>query len=210
MPEPLPVSAAAERNKAPILEVLGRVLPPSGTVLEVASGTGQHVVHFGAGLPGLRWLPSEYEATRRASLAACVAAAGLGNVAAPLALDASRLPWPVDSPVDAVLAINLIHIAPWTVAEALVAGAARHLRPRSSSVLVLYGPYRRGGGHTAESNAAFDAKLRAEDPAWGVRDLETVAALAASHGFGAPEVLEMPANNLTVVFRPASGVAAGR
>ena len=203
MSAPFAVSAPAERNKGPILEVLRRVLPASGRVLEIASGTGQHVVYFAQALPAIEWLPSEPDATRRAIVAARVADAGLSNVHAPLALDASALPWPLKASLDAVLAINLIHIAPWPVAEALVAGAADCLRQQPSSVLVLYGPYRRGGHHTADSNAAFDASLRAENPAWGVRDLETVTELAAGHGFAAPEVVAMPANNLTVVFRRA-------
>ena len=208
MAAPLAVSAPAERNKGPILEVLKRVLPASGTVLEIASGTGQHVVHFAQALPSLTWLPSEPDAARRAIVAARVADAGLSNVHAPIALDASAPPWPLTAPLDAVLAINLIHIAPWRVAEALVAGAAEHLRHETTSVLVLYGPYRQGGKHTAESNAAFDASLRAENAAWGVRDLETVAELAARHGFGEPQVVAMPANNLTVVWRRA-GRAVG-
>ena len=209
MSVPLARSASAERNKEPILEVLRRVLPGSGTVLEVASGTGQHVVHFAAALPALHWLPSEPDATRRAIVAARVEDAGLANVRAPIALDAGVMPWRVEPTLAAVLAINLIHIAPWPVAEALVAAAARYLGSDPASALVLYGPYRRGGQHTAESNAAFDASLRAENPAWGVRDLETVASLALDHGFGVPEIVPMPANNLTVVFRRA-GAAPGR
>lgn len=206
MAAPLTVSAPAERNKGPILEVLRRVLPASGTVLEVASGTGQHVVHFAQALPALEWLPSEPDAARRAIVAARVAQASLANVRAPIALDASALPWPLEATLDAVLAINLIHIAPWPVAQALVAGAAEYLRKEPSSVLVLYGPYRQGGQHTADSNAAFNASLRAENPAWGVRDLEALTELAAAHGFGPPEIVAMPANNLTVVFRRARGL----
>jgi SAM-dependent methyltransferase len=200
----LTVSAPAERNKEPILEVLRRVLPATGTVLEIASGTGQHAVHFGAALPGLTWQPSEPDPARRAIVAARVAQSGLANVRAPLALDAALGPWPVATPVDAVLAVNLIHIAPWTVAEALVAGARRHLGPDGAGLLIVYGPYREGGEHTAPSNATFDASLRAENPAWGVRDLEAVAALAARHGFGPPEIVRMPANNVTLVFRGAA------
>lgn len=201
----LPVSPSAERNKEPILGVLRGVLPASGTVLELASGTGQHVVHFAAAWPGLVWQPSEADPGRREILAARVAAAGLANVAPPLALDARALPWPVAGPVDAVLAINLIHIAPWAVTLALMEGAAGVLATRPAGVLVLYGPYREGGVHTADSNASFDARLRGEDPEWGVRDLGEVAAVAARHGFAAPAVTRMPANNLTVVFGRAAG-----
>jgi hypothetical protein len=198
----LPASPSAERNKAPILAVLERVLPARGTVLELASGTGQHAVHFAAACPGLRWQPSEPDPVRRATVAARVAAAGLPNLAAPLALDVLQKPWPVAGPVAAVLAINLIHIAPWAVTLALMDGAAAVLDD-VAGVLVLYGPYRERGIELAASNAAFDARLRAEDPAFGVRDLDAVAAVAGAHGFRAPEVTRMPANNLTVVFRRA-------
>jgi hypothetical protein len=203
MPEPLLVSAPAERNKGPILEVLRSVLPPAGTVLEVASGTGQHVVHFAAALPGLAWQPSEADAARRALIAARVAAAALPNVRAPVALDVLSHPWPLVADVDAVLAINLVHISPWSVTAALIDGARRHLRARGPGVLVLYGPYKEEGRHVAPSNEAFDRTLRAENPEWGIRDLQSVAALAAERGFGAPAVTRMPANNLTVVFRAA-------
>lgn len=204
MTGPLLVSAPAERNKGPILEVLRAVLPPAGTVLEVASGTGQHVTHFAAALPQLTWQPSEADAARRALIAARLAAAALANVRAPLALDVLALPWPVAEGVDAVLAINLIHISPWPVTAALIDGARRHLRAPGPGLLVLYGPYKEEGRHTAPSNEAFDRSLRAENPQWGVRDLESVAALAAERGFGAPAVTRMPANNLTVVFRSAA------
>ena len=203
MPIDLPLSPSAERNKEPILGVLRGLLPVAGTVLELASGTGQHVVHFAAALPKLEWQPSERDAEQRAQIAARVSAAGLGNVRTPLALDALKEPWPLTPPLGAVLAINLIHISPWPVTAALMRGAAR-LLAAMGGVLVLYGPYREHGVHTAPSNADFDASLRARDPAWGVRDLEAVAALAANHGFAAPLVTRMPANNLTLGFRRAS------
>ncbi len=193
------LAPAAERNKGPILEVLRTLLPASGRVLEVASGTGQHVVYFAAALPGLSWQPSEPGADRLAIVAARVAQAALANVRPPLALDVRVRPWAVEAPLAAVLAINLIHIAPWSVAEALVAGAAERLG--DGGLLVLYGPYREDGRHTAPSNEAFDVKLRGEDPAWGVRDLGELATLAVAQGFGAPAVTRMPANNLTVAFR---------
>ncbi|KVW38061.1 DUF938 domain-containing protein [Burkholderia ubonensis] len=189
---------AAERNRGPILDVLRRVLPARGDVLEIASGTGQHVVHFAAGLPGLHWHPSDPDAQARRSIAAWIAQAGLSNVDAPLAFDVRDASWPFAA-LDAIVCINMIHIAPWACAEALFAGASRVLRP--GGVLVLYGPYRREGRHTAPSNAAFDAQLRSRDPSWGVRDLETVVALGLGRGLDCIEVVEMPANNLSVVFR---------
>ncbi len=189
---------AAERNKEPILAVLRRVLPERGTVLEIASGTGQHVVHFAKALPSLRWQPSEPDRNMHASIQRWIGHAGLANVAPPVALDVCIKPWPVDR-ADAVLCINMIHIAPWQAGLDLIAGAARALP--AGGVLVLYGPYRRGGEHTAESNAAFDAQLKATDPQWGVRDLEAVLAVAGRHGFAGEEIVAMPANNLTVVLR---------
>ncbi|WP_207481131.1 DUF938 domain-containing protein [Arenibaculum pallidiluteum] len=187
---------ATERNRDPILSVLRQVLPASGLVLEVASGTGQHAAFLAAALPGLVWQPSDRDPELRASIAAW--SAGLPNLLAPLEIDATRRPWPV-ARADAVFCANMIHIAPWDAALGLVAGAAELLP--GGAPLVLYGPFRRGGAHTAPSNAAFDEDLRARDPAWGVRDLERVAEAAAAVGFTAPEIHPMPANNLTVVFR---------
>jgi len=201
MPGELAVAPSAERNKGPILAVLERLLPAAGTVLEVASGTGQHVVHFAAALPGLAFQPSEADPGRLATVAARVAAAGLSNVRAPVLLDVRAERWPVEAPLAAVIAINLIHIAPWAVAQALIRGAARCLAGPAPGVLVLYGPYKEDGRHTAPSNEAFDAKLRSEDAAWGVRDLEAVSRLAAAHGFAAPAITRMPANNLTLAYR---------
>jgi SAM-dependent methyltransferase len=188
---------AAERNRDPILAVLRRVLParPGALVLEVASGSGQHALHFAAALPHLRWQPSDQDPVARDSVAAWRAEAGLDNLLPPLFLDV-RGPWPVAA-ADAIFCANMIHISPWACTLALLSGAAAVLPP--GSPLVLYGPYRRGGAHTAPSNAAFDASLRARDPAWGVRDLEEVVAQA--RGFALDEVVEMPANNLTVVLR---------
>lgn len=194
----LPISAPAERNKAPILDVLERALPQTGLVLEIASGTGQHVVHFAAALPALEWQPTEADAELREAVTARVAAAGLGNVRAPLALDVTAAPWPVAA-ADAILCINMIHISPWRACEALVSGAGERLPV--GGPLILYGPYRRGGEHTAPSNAAFDQSLRARNAAWGVRDLEKVERLAAGSGFKLGEVVAMPANNLVVIFR---------
>jgi SAM-dependent methyltransferase len=192
---------APERNKAPILEVLRRVLPVRGTVLEVASGTGQHIVHFAQALPHIAWQPSDPEPDHRSSIQARVAAAGLGNVLAPLELDVRTRPWPMQH-VDSILCINMIHIAPWEAALALLAEAGRVLPP--GGVLYLYGPYRRDGVDTAESNTAFDADLRQRNPAWGVRNLEEVQREAADSGLLLQEIVEMPANNLSVIFRRAA------
>lgn len=186
---------AAARNREPILAVLRSVLPPRGLVLEVASGTGEHCAHFAAGLPSLDWQPSDPDAESRASIDAWCA--GLPNVRGALALDAAA-GWPALR-ADAVLCINMTHIAPWAATEGLLRGAGRVLA--AGAPLVLYGPYRRAGVATAPSNEAFDAQLRAQDPRWGLRALEAVAEAAARAGFGTPDVIGMPANNLTVAFR---------
>jgi len=190
------VYPAAERNREPILAVLRRVLPAAGDVLEIASGSGQHVAHFAAALPALRFQPSEREVELHASITAWTE--GLQNVRPPLRLDVSRAPWPVGR-CDAIFNANMIHIAPWEVCLALLRGAAEHLAP--DAPLVLYGPFRIGGVHTAESNAAFDARLRGEDARWGVRDLEAVCAAAAEHGLHLGERVAMPANNQMLIFR---------
>lgn len=189
---------ATQRNKAPIAAVLARWLPPEGTVLELAGGTGEHAVHFAAAFPRLVWLPSDPAAAHRRSIDAHRRAAGLANLLAPLDLDVTAADWPLTAPVEAMLCCNMIHIAPWAAAEGLFAGAARYLKPGGG--LCLYGPFKRDGNHTAPSNEAFDASLRAQNPEWGVRDLTDVAALAASHGFAAPLVEAMPANNLALWF----------
>ncbi|WDD92765.1 class I SAM-dependent methyltransferase [Burkholderia sp. FERM BP-3421] len=192
-------SPAAERNREPILAVLREILPAHGTVLEIASGTGQHAVHFAAALPTLAWQPSDADPAARASVAAWAAQAALSNLRAPLALDVCETSWPLAS-ADALVCCNMIHIAPWRAAEGLFAGAARVL-PGAGAPLVLYGPFRRAGAHTAPSNAAFDAQLRERDPAWGVRDLEAVVALGDAAGFAFDAAIPMPANNFCVVFR---------
>jgi SAM-dependent methyltransferase len=197
---------AAERNKGFILDVLRRVLPERGLVLEIASGTGQHVAYLAGELPGLTWQPSEPNPSMRVSIAEWIAETGAPNVLDPVALDVRDETWPVQG-ADAVLCINMIHIAPWEASLGLMRGAAGVLE--DGGVLVLYGPYRRFRRHTAASNEAFDAKLRSEDPAWGVRDLEAVVEAAAGNGLVLAETVEMPANNLTVVFRREAGLAAG-
>jgi SAM-dependent methyltransferase len=189
---------AAQRNAEPILDVLRGALPAHGTVLEIASGTGQHAVHFAAALPGVVWQPSDADARARASIAAWRAHAGLANLREPLDLDVCQEPWPIGA-VAAVVCINMIHIAPWEAAQALMKGAGARIATGGS--LVLYGPYRRGGAHTAPSNEAFDADLRARDPAWGVRDMEDVEALGEAQGFVCEARVAMPANNFSLVFR---------
>jgi hypothetical protein len=192
------VSPSAERNKGPVAEVLKRALPDRGLVLEVGSGTGQHVVHFAREAPHLTWQPSERDAECLQSIALWLAAEGPANVLAPLRLDVSEQPWPIASAA-AVVSLNMIHIAPWAAGMALIRGAAAILGP--GAMLFLYGPFRRGDKQTSPSNEAFDRQLRAQNPAWGVRDLEEVALYAAAHGFGPPETHDMPANNLSVVLR---------
>ncbi|CAN1722298.1 DUF938 domain-containing protein [Hyphomicrobium sp. 1Nfss2.1] len=174
-------------------------LPARGLVLEIASGSGEHAVHFAqlAG-PNLVFQPTDQNADARASIDAWAARVQLSNIRPSLPLDAAQDVWPVDR-ADAVLCINMIHISPWAATIGLMRGAVRVLPP--GGLLFLYGPYRRNGAHTADSNEAFDADLRRRNPEWGVRDLEEVAQAAAEAGFGVPQVEEMPANNLSVLFR---------
>ena len=186
------------RNRDPILAVLRRVLPEAGLVLELASGSGEQAVYFAQNLPSLSWQPSDIEPRALASIAAHRAAAALPNLLPPRRLDAMAPAWPVER-VDALVALNMIHIAPWSASAGLFAGARRLLD--SGGVIYLYGPYRVDGRHTSPSNAAFDDDLRARDPQWGIRDLAEVTALAARHGFALAETVAMPANNLSVVFR---------
>jgi SAM-dependent methyltransferase len=199
------VSPSAERNKGPVAEVLKRALPDRGVVLEIGSGTGQHVLHFAKETPHLTWQPSERDPECLQSIAAWIAAEGPANVLPPLRLDVGEQPWPVASAA-AVVSLNMIHIAPWDAGMALIRGAAAILRP--GAVLFLYGPFRRGAMHTSPSNEAFDRQLREQNPAWGVRDLEEVARYAAAYGFGAPETHDMPANNLSVVLRKRARAAS--
>ncbi|HEX6842780.1 MAG TPA: DUF938 domain-containing protein [Stellaceae bacterium] len=197
-PDPRLYAPAVARNREPILAVLRRVLPSSGLVLELASGSGEHARFFATALPHLSWQPSDPDPRARASIAAFRDAGAPPNLLPPLALDASAGEWPVAGAA-AVVCINLIHIAPWAASEGLMAGAARILT--AGGVLYLYGAYKEDGRHTAPSNHIFDADLRARDPRWGVRDLGEVIALARRHGFKHQETLAMPANNRSVVFR---------
>jgi hypothetical protein len=187
---------ATTRNRDPILTVLERVLPPEGLVLEIASGTGEHAVYFAHKLPHLRWQPSDPNASELASIEAHRARHPSPNLLPAVRLDVLER-WPVDR-ADAIVCINMIHIAPWRACEALFDGGSRALA--SGGTLYTYGPYRRGGRHTAESNATFDAGLRGRNPEWGVRDIDDVRACASECGFDLDEIVEMPANNLSLVF----------
>jgi SAM-dependent methyltransferase len=189
---------AVARNRDPILAVLRRVLPARGTVLEIASGSGEHAVYFAAALPEITWQPTDRDADELRSIAAYRTAAQLPNLLPPLELDAAASRWPMVR-ADAVVSINMIHIAPWTAAEGLMAGAGRVLAP--GGLLYLYGPFKENGRHTAPSNAAFDASLKARDSEWGVRDVAEVSDLAGRHGLVLVERVVMPANNLSLVFR---------
>ena len=189
---------AAERNRKPILDVIARVLPASGTVLEIASGTGQHVAFFAKALPALVWQPTEIDPHTFGSITAWAEAAHASSVRPPLRLDAADEVWPID-PVDVIFNANMIHVAPWDVCLGLVRGAGRCLKP--GGLLILYGPFRIGGRHTAPSNAAFDVDLRARDPSWGIRDLEAVVEAASVHGLVPIAEVPMPANNQTVIFK---------
>jgi hypothetical protein len=198
-------SPSAARNSGPIREVLARVLPGSGTALEIGSGTGEHVVCFAKALPGLFWQPSDPDPAARSSIAAWIAAEGLANVRAPVGIDTRQALWGIenDAPFAAMISLNMIHIAPWESALGLLAGAERLLRP--DGVLCLYGPFMRGGAHTAPSNAAFDADLKRRNPSWGVRNIDDLVREAAPHGLELREVVEMPANNLSLVFVKTAG-----
>ena len=187
--------SAADRNKGPILDVLEEVLPERGLVLEIASGAGRHVAYFAAALAGPVWQPSEPDAELRRMIAA---AARMPNVREPLDLDVLRQPWPI-SAADAIVNINMIHVTPWDATVALMGGAAAVLP--DGGVLYMYGPYRRFGGHTAPSNAAFHERLRMQDGRWGLRDMEDVERLAGEAGLVLERRVAMPANNFSLVFR---------
>lgn len=189
-------SEAAERNKGPILAILAPLLSPRARVLEVASGTGQHVAHFAEALPSVTFQPSEMNFGLHASIRAWTA--GLLNVRPPLAIDVTEARWGVSRP-DAILAINLVHIAPWDATLGLIDGAASLLG--AGGLLVLYGPFSEAGLHSATSNAAFDHSLRQRDPAWGVRDLEDIANVARAGGFIFEAAVSMPANNRILLLR---------
>lgn len=188
---------ATLRNRDAIAAVLAGWLPPSGTVLEVASGSGEHVIHFAAAFPHLDWQPSDPDPAGLTSIAAWRAEAAIANVAPPRALDASASDWSIER-ADAILCINMVHISPWEATLGLFAGAARLLAP--GAPLILYGPYVEPGVRTAESNLAFDTSLRARNPAWGLRDTDRVKSAARDAGLNFAERRAMPANNLMLLF----------
>jgi SAM-dependent methyltransferase len=189
---------ATARNRDPIAAVLQKVLPDEGTVLEVASGTGEHAVYFAGLFPHLHWQPSDPDPESLTAIEAWRADTDVANLREPVFLDAASATWPVDR-ADAVLCINMVHISPWRATMGLMRGAARLLPP--GGPLVLYGPYRRAGVSTARSNEAFDESLKARNPEWGLRQLEDVQAEAERNGLRFEGLWEMPANNLTLVFR---------
>jgi cyclopropane fatty-acyl-phospholipid synthase-like methyltransferase len=191
-------SPSTARNREPILAVMQRVFPRQGRVLEIASGTGEHAVFVAKAMPGLQWQPSDPDPASRASIADWTAHEGLTNVLPPLDIDVRAEDWGVTGAFDAVVAINMIHIAPWEATLGLLRGAGRLLG--EGRILFLYGPYKRGGRHTAPSNEAFDAWLKERDPEFGVRDLEDVQSEASANRLRLDEIVEMPANNLSLVF----------
>ena len=196
-------SPAIARNRDAILEILRQVLPAEGVILEVGCGSGEHAVHFAPHFPKSLWQPSDPSSDSRKSTAAWIESSGVENVRPPLDLDVRDSDWPVGDALAAVVSINMIHISPWSSCQGLLAAAGRLLA--DDGALFLYGPFRIDGAHTAPSNAAFDESLRSQDPEWGVRDLGDVADAAARCGLVLSERFEMPANNLSVVFRRTPG-----
>lgn len=188
---------ATERNRDAIAAILAEVLPAHGTVVEIASGTGEHVVYFAGLFPELRWQPSDGDAEALASIRAWAAERSLPNLSDPIHLDAGAEEWPV-SEADAIIAINMVHISPWSATVGLLRGAARLLA--AGAPLILYGPYRRRDIPTAPSNESFDRSLRSRDPRWGLREVETVEAEASRFQLRLDRLVAMPANNLILVF----------
>ncbi len=204
IPDARRFSPATQRNREPLLQVLKNLLPDGGQVLEIASGTGEHGVWFCQQSAGLSWQCSDPNPDLRQSIAAHAEHA---DIALPPALDidVTHPDWKSAAAeravFDAVFCANMIHIAPWEATLGLLAGALRHLKPHGR--LVVYGPFKRNGDHTAPSNAAFDQSLRSQNPKWGIRDLERVTEEAVRQGFGSPDIIEMPSNNLTLIFQLA-------
>lgn len=196
----LVIPPASQRNAEPIRTQLARILAPvrarKGLVLEIAAGSGYHAAQFAGAFPELTWQPTDPDAGARENIAAHVAAAGLANLKAPLALDVEA-PWPV-ARADAILCVNMIHISPWSATLALFAGAAKVLD--DNGVLVTYGPYSIDGDYLSPSNLDFDASLKSRNAAWGIRDVSAVASVAADNGLVLRETIHMPANNLLLVF----------
>ena len=188
----------ADRNKGHIVDVLKRVLPDSGMALEVGSGTGQHVIHFARQFPELTWQPTDYDQVAIASIESYRREARLKNVREPLLLEVRKKLWG-NGLLDAVLAVNLVHVTSWSVCEGLFDGARRHLRP--SGVLFLYGPFKQNGGFTNADDAALDAALRSRNADWGLRDIEAVAALGTARNLLVEQAVDLPGGQLGVVFR---------
>ncbi|PXW68419.1 uncharacterized protein DUF938 [Blastomonas natatoria] len=191
---------ATVRNRDAITAVLRDVLPRDGTVLEIASGSGEHVVHFAAAFPHLQWQPSDCEPAALGSIAAWSGEAGLANILPPLPIDVEHPDWPIANAA-AIVCINMVHISPWSATLALFDHAAKLLKPGAS--LYLYGPFVRHDVTTAESNLAFDASLKARNPSWGLRNVDEVDLVAAEYGLVRADLIEMPANNLSLVYRRA-------
>jgi cyclopropane fatty-acyl-phospholipid synthase-like methyltransferase len=192
---------ATERNRQPILEVLTRVLPTTGNILEIASGTGEHAVFFASHLPSCRWIPSDLSRLSRESITAWKNANAVTNLDEPMNIDVTQSSWIAEAKkkeIDAIVNINMIHISPWQACLGLMAGASQILS--TGGIIYLYGPYKRNGEHTSPSNDSFDHSLRDRNSEWGVRDLEKVIEVAAAENFKLQEVIEMPANNLSVIW----------
>lgn len=196
--EPDTTPPSARRNRGPILEALRHLLSERAVVLEIASGSGAHALHFAKEMPHLVWQPTDADATAVKAMLSWFTAANLPNLLAPLHLDVTAQHWPVTH-ADAIVAINMIHIAPWAATEGLFTGAGRLLKP--GRILFLYGPFKEVDRETAPSNVAFDGSLKQRNPEWGLRNLAEVAARARDFGFEVVERLDMPANNLSIAFR---------
>lgn len=188
---------AAARNAGPIAEVLQRLLPKPSSVLEIASGSGQHAAHFCRAMPEIQWQPSDRDSEVLPSIQGWRQESGLANFKEPLSLDVSG-PWP-EATYDFIFCANMIHISPWSACLGLLEGGSKVLR--GGGGLLLYGPFRVADTETAPSNEAFDQSLRGRNPEWGVRELEEVEAAGQEFGFALEERIAMPANNLIVVFR---------
>ena len=192
---------ATQRNREPIWEILSQVLVGKSNILEIASGTGEHAVYFADQLKSCRWIPSDPNPISRDSITAWKQAESVANLDLPLPIDVTAADWQqqvAQGEIDAVVNINMIHIAPWQACLGLMKGAGQILP--ADGVLYLYGPYKRNGEHTAPSNANFDRSLRDRNPEWGIRDLETVIEVAAAQNLQLQQVVKMPANNLSVIF----------
>ncbi|MES1198714.1 MAG: DUF938 domain-containing protein [Pseudomonadota bacterium] len=205
--DPRRFAPAAARNREPILEVLRRVLPARGKVLEIGCGSGEHAVFFARAMPSLAWFPSDPDTDARVSTAAWIGHEALTNVAPPVAIDVRDDEWGVENeaPFDAIISLNMVHIAPWACALGLIQGAARLSAP--GAILFLYGPFKMDGRHTSPSNEAFDTSLKARNAEWGVRDMEEIKRVAEAAGFVLDEIASMPANNFSLVFKFAAATS---